>query len=326
MNAQLVRQHSAETAKCCAASCCGRVGLFFLLFILGMVALVVGAVRELPESSGDAFSPEEHHGHVSLYLFVLSTAPPIFILVYLSRTFGTSIDRCQVVLTFFTAVLWTGALLAGEQWMIFSGALRAVYRLDSTCDRCFGAGLCTDTCALGLSPPNASAAASGSWSSAADGVCDESCAAWGTDCTDCGPAEIPTMTDADPIGSCPCSWRVFVSAFFVAGLFEETLKYVSVVTIYTKSWVADPSALVLYAVTAACGFALVENMLYVASASFYGFLPENGIRTAAVRAFLAIPLHAGTGCIIGAMLSRRRFVGRPEVPDVPESQQSQRLG
>jgi hypothetical protein len=33
-----------------------------------MVALVVGAVRELPESSGDAFSPEEHHGHVSLYL------------------------------------------------------------------------------------------------------------------------------------------------------------------------------------------------------------------------------------------------------------------
>ena len=37
--------------------------------------------------------------------------------------------------------------------------------------------------------------------------------------------------------------------------------------IYSKDYVADPEALVLYAVTAACGFALVENVQYVISSS-----------------------------------------------------------
>ena len=91
MNAQLVRQSSVETAQCCAAACCGRVGLCFLLFIVGMVSLAFGAVRANEDGRG-----------INLYLLVLATAPSIFILVYLSRTFGTSIDRCQVVLTFFT--------------------------------------------------------------------------------------------------------------------------------------------------------------------------------------------------------------------------------
>ena len=60
MNAQLVWQHSAETAKCCAASCCGRVGLFFLLFILGMVALVVVAGN--PKKEDDRGNMFNHRG------------------------------------------------------------------------------------------------------------------------------------------------------------------------------------------------------------------------------------------------------------------------
>ena len=78
--------------------------------------------------------------------------------------------------------------------------------------------------------------------------------------------------------------------------------------IYSKDYVADPEALVLYAVTAACGFALLENVQYVVSSSLVSS-EEEAAGIAMMRAILTVPLHAGTGCVIGAMLARRRFVG-----------------
>ena len=305
MNAQLVRQSSVETAQCCAAACCGRVGLCFLLFIVGMVSLAFGAVRANEDGRG-----------INLYLLVLATAPSIFILVYLSRTFGTSIDRCQVVLTFFTTTLWMVVLLSLESYLTFSGAFRVVYRLDHTCDICFAANECSDTCELGGHPlQNVSGLLNLGVNASEHQACDHSCG-----------DIVPTALDATPAGPCACPWRTLVSAYITAGFAEETLKYVSVVTIHTKDWVADPQALVLYAATSGCAFALVENIMYVFQATTFGIFPERGVYTAVTRAFSAVPMHAGTACIIGAMLGRRRFVGRPDRDDLPEDQKRERLG
>lgn len=94
-------------------------------------------------------------------------------------------------------------------------------------------------------------------------------------------------------------------AFFRAGFLEETLKLLAVVSIYRNDYVCDPQSLILYSATGACGFALVENLQYILSQQSVGAMVSVGV----VRAALSIPLHVGTGIIIGAMLGRRRFLG-----------------
>ena len=302
---QLLRQESREVAKFCATSCSVRFALFSALFVGGMVALAYGANSAI-----------EKDAHVNAYLLALSIAPPIFILVFLSRTFGDSIDRCQVALTFFTAVLWMVPLLGFETWLAAAGGLRAIYRLDPTCDACFDAPACSDNCQIGGQPLRNVYYFAGDGSGSADGSCDltKTCA-----------AVVPTTLDASPTGPCDCPCRSFTSAYIMAGFFEENLKYLSVITIYTKDYVADPQALVLYAITAGCGFALGENLMYVFTAGFV--TPEAGVANGVLRAFTAIPMHAGTACIIGAMLSRRKFLGKLYIEESPsEMQKSERLG
>ena len=59
---------------------------------------------------------------------------------------------------------------------------------------------------------------------------------------------------------------------------------------------------IVYAGASAMGFALLENILYVA---------RGGIGTGLLRAFTSIPLHIFTGVVAGLFIGRARFAGSP---------------
>ena len=80
-------QHVQRSAAFCAAGCCGRVGCF----VLGYVALMIGMVCATLEGS----ALQTPWGALALFLG-LAVGPPAFFLVFLARTFGHAIDRCQV--------------------------------------------------------------------------------------------------------------------------------------------------------------------------------------------------------------------------------------
>ena len=85
------------------------------------------------------------------------------------------------------------------------------------------------------------------------------------------------------------------TSFLMAALVEETVKYLAM---RFASW--NNRAFnyrfdgVVYGLTAAVGFAIYENIMYVAM---------YGMQTAIVRAFTAIPLHAFCGAFMGAIYS-----------------------
>jgi len=85
------------------------------------------------------------------------------------------------------------------------------------------------------------------------------------------------------------------TSFLMAALVEETVKYLAM---RLASW--NNKAFnyrfdgVVYGLTAAVGFAIYENVMYVAM---------YGMQTAIVRAFTAIPLHAFCGAFMGAIYS-----------------------
>lgn len=85
------------------------------------------------------------------------------------------------------------------------------------------------------------------------------------------------------------------TSFLMAALVEETVKFLAM---RTASW--NNRAFnyrfdgVVYGLTAAVGFAIYENIMYVAM---------YGMQTAIVRAFTAIPLHAFCGAFMGAIYS-----------------------
>ena len=85
------------------------------------------------------------------------------------------------------------------------------------------------------------------------------------------------------------------TAFCVAGFCEELVKYLA---LRIGSW-KHPSFNyrfdgIVYGVSVAVGFAVLENVMYVA---MYGF------QTAIVRAFTAVPLHAFCGACMGIIYS-----------------------
>ena len=87
----------------------------------------------------------------------------------------------------------------------------------------------------------------------------------------------------------------FTTGFLVAGFWEELLKYTA---LRIGSW-KHPSFNyrfdgVVYGASTAIGFAVYENIMYVAQ---YGF------QTAVVRAFTAVPLHAFCGVFMGVFYS-----------------------
>ena len=288
-----------KNATTCSTSCCASVAQFLLTYVTVMTVAVICAATATTAPSS------------AVSLLALAVAPPLAILAFLVHKFGESVDRRQVCLTFCTAVLWMIPLLAFIYNVLAgSGALRAVYSLDSTCAECY-----------------ASVAERARPCDAVEVIVrvesDQLCClpdvenftmayTWPIASTKDDPCPLPLSLDADPAiasWTCSCHWRNVVLAFFRAAFLEETLKFLAVANIYTKDYVADPSALLLYAIAGACGFAAVENVQYV-MAALHGSSTQQAIWTAIVRATLSVPLHAGTGAIIGALLARRRFVGR----------------
>ena len=91
----------------------------------------------------------------------------------------------------------------------------------------------------------------------------------------------------------------FISAFFIVAPTEEFFKYLSVrIKAFGSLEFNEVMDGIVYGVSGAIGFATLENIFYV--------LPK-GFATGIARAFLAVPLHAMTGVIIGYYMGRKKM-------------------
>ena len=61
------------------------------------------------------------------------------------------------------------------------------------------------------------------------------------------------------VGICQCWGKTFVQSLVISALPEEALKLVAVLGVANRTHISRPSALVIYAMAAAAGFAAVEN-------------------------------------------------------------------
>jgi len=84
---------------------------------------------------------------------------------------------------------------------------------------------------------------------------------------------------------------------YLAGLTEESLKFTALyLFLKNKIDFNEPMDAIVYGTLISLGFATLENFNYVYSADYFGMQPTT---LALVRAFTAIPLHAGCGVIMG---------------------------
>ncbi len=97
-----------------------------------------------------------------------------------------------------------------------------------------------------------------------------------------------------------------VTAFFVAGITEEAFKgFAFLRLVYHRPIFSEMYDGVLYAVAISLGFAAVENILYVTS---------DGLQTAFVRAFTAVPAHGLFGVAMGSYFGKAKFSSAPLWP------------
>lgn len=98
----------------------------------------------------------------------------------------------------------------------------------------------------------------------------------------------------------PGTWSfLFVDNFIAIGLVEELVKLFVVVSVaYSHPAFNEPYDGIIYGVTAALGFAAVENILYVY---------QGGFGVAVARMLLAVPAHALFGSFMGHYISRSKF-------------------
>ena len=100
-----------------------------------------------------------------------------------------------------------------------------------------------------------------------------------------------------------------LTAFAMAALVEETVKFIAM-RLFTWRYPGFNYRFdgIVYGVASAVGFALFENIMYVAQ---YGF------QTGIVRAFTAVPLHASCGVFMGvfyAYSKKAALVGKSPFP------------
>lgn len=95
-------------------------------------------------------------------------------------------------------------------------------------------------------------------------------------------------------------------AFVVAALCEELGKYLCLRRMVRRPEFDERLDGIVYATRIGLGFALVENVLYLLQQE----TPTQFWVTFAMRAVLAIPLHAFCAGFIGYAVARRRFDGR----------------
>lgn len=94
----------------------------------------------------------------------------------------------------------------------------------------------------------------------------------------------------------------FYDAFVVAGLTEETFKWLIVVVIaYSSKAYDEPLDGIVYAVFVSMGFAVIENILYVY---------QYGTGVAIMRAVTSVPAHMLFGVMSGFYLSIAKFSNR----------------
>jgi protease PrsW len=97
----------------------------------------------------------------------------------------------------------------------------------------------------------------------------------------------------------------FFSGFFVAGLVEESAKAACLrLVVWRRPEFDERLDAMVYAAWAGLGFALVENVGYLAAASHGGYA---GMFV--MRALVSVPLHASAAAITGYYAARRRFDG-----------------
>ena len=107
---------------------------------------------------------------------------------------------------------------------------------------------------------------------------------------------------------------LFLLAFLIAAGVEETLKYKMVDRLKKMKGTNGKTAIgyQIYAITAALGFSIMENVGFLLAA---GFKPETTIldllSTATERIFIAIPIHCLCGYLIGLRVVRRDIFKQP---------------
>lgn len=96
-----------------------------------------------------------------------------------------------------------------------------------------------------------------------------------------------------------------LSAFLIAALVEETLKYRVVRYAARQPAFDEPMDGVVYGAIASLGFAALENVAYVS---------HGGWGVVGIRAALSVPGHAAYGAIVGYYVAQARFAppGRPQ--------------
>lgn len=102
------------------------------------------------------------------------------------------------------------------------------------------------------------------------------------------------------------SETVFYSAFLEAGIPEELSKFIIFMALiwWDKNFDEYMDGIV-YASFIGLGFACVENIMYVFSASAESF--QTGIGTSITRALLSVPAHFLFGVVLGYFLSLAKF-------------------
>lgn len=98
-------------------------------------------------------------------------------------------------------------------------------------------------------------------------------------------------------------WTRFFVSFFVIGLGEELCKFLAVyLAVYHSSTLNEPVDGIMYGVTAAIGFSMIENILYI---SAFGFV------VVPLRAVFASLAHTSFTGLMGYFLGSGKFGSRP---------------
>jgi len=98
-------------------------------------------------------------------------------------------------------------------------------------------------------------------------------------------------------------FNIFLGAFFIVGLIEESWKFLVVrFYCYHRPEFDEPYDGIIYATAVALGFATLENILYIFNPSLLG-----SWRVGILRAFMAVPSHAFYGVLMGYFVGEAKF-------------------
>lgn len=95
---------------------------------------------------------------------------------------------------------------------------------------------------------------------------------------------LPMVAEAIVATATPQDWSVWSDAFIVAGLCEETARYVALLILLRGALTSDPREFVAGAAAIGLGFGVIENLFYLSGAASY-------LTLGALRGVLSAPAH-----------------------------------